>query len=102
MAGANKIQIGKQEIITMNIDVKRLKEIDNDLTFAVTYRNMVNYTILVVGFYMLFAVYSDVYILAFSNGIGLVIVCMGFRWTSTQIRENLDTIECNKLIGDGK
>lgn len=84
----------------MKLDVTKLKEIDNELTFAVTYRNMVNYAILIVGFYMLFAPYYDPYILAMSQGFGIVIVCMAFRWVATQIRENLDTIECNKLIGD--
>lgn len=85
----------------MNIDVKKLKEIDNELTFAVTYRNMVNYAILVVGFYCLLAWYHDPYILAISQGVGIIIVCMALRWISTQVRENLDTIECGKLI-DGQ
>ena len=86
----------------MDIDVKKLKEFDNELTFAVTYRNMVNFAILVVGFYCLFAPYYDPYILAMSQSVGIVVVCMAFRWIATQVRENLDTIECSKLIGDGE
>lgn len=80
----------------MKIDIKKIKKIDNELTYVVAHRNMYHYAVIVLALWYLFMVTAS----EIQQATGIILIVLGFKWTLWQVRENLDTITISKQCFD--
>lgn len=76
----------------MTIDIKKIRKIDNELTYVVAHRNMYHYAVIVLALWYLFMTPST----EIQQAAGVILLVLGFKWMLWQIRENIDTIVINK------
>ena len=75
------------------LTAKKVKEIDNKLTFAIGYRNLLNIVVIAVGFVM-----AEVLPGTESFKLtGLVIFVLGASAFFTQLRDNLDAMAVEEI-----
>ena len=73
---------------------KKIKEIDNKLTYAIGYRNLYNIVVLAIGSVMI--LFSGLSIAAMSS-VGFIIFILGGKWFLHQMTENIDAISVSEL-----
>lgn len=76
------------------LSAKKVKELDNKLTYALGYRNLFNIVVLACGFAG-GALYSNLG--TTENLIFLVIAILGSKWTLNQLQENVDTLAVSEI-----
>ena len=75
------------------LNAKKVKEIDNKLTFAIGYRNLLNIVVIATGFIMAEVLPgTEPFKLA-----GLVLFVMGLMAFATQLRDNIDAMSVEDL-----
>jgi hypothetical protein len=85
----------------MPINLKKIKDADNNLNFVIGYRNLYNIASVVVAFGFLIESQSPLLFGTVPGAIegtgGVILMVLGLKWFLTQIRENLDTLEIKEL-----
>jgi hypothetical protein len=82
------------------MDAKTVKKIDNQLTYAIGYRNLVNIVVTALGFVMMMSIAVP----QTPTGVltGLVVFVIGMSNWYYQFCENLDTITVNEELNSIK
>lgn len=71
-------------------EVKKIKEIDNKVTYAIGYRNLYNIVVLAIGSVMI--MFSGLNSIAVMSTTGFIIFILGAKWFLDQMRENIDAL----------
>ena len=76
------------------LSAKKVKELDNKLTYAIGYRNLYNIVVMAVGFVggLFYTVQGNI-----PNLIFIVITILGSKWFITQMQENVDTLAVSEI-----
>ena len=75
------------------VSAKKIKEMDNKITFAVGYRNLYNILILASGFVgVLFTPLGTEF-----NWIAFVILVLGGKWFLSRMQDNIDTLSITEI-----
>ena len=73
---------------------KKIREIDNKLTYAVGYRNLYNIVVLAIGSVMLF---TSSFNYAMLSTVGFIVFILGAHWFLEQMRQNIDAVYVSEL-----
>lgn len=75
------------------ISAKKIKEMDNKLTYAIGYRNLFNIVVLACGVVGILATQWG----TTQNWVALTIFILGGKWMLTRMQENIDTLAVSEI-----
>lgn len=75
------------------ISARKIKEMDNKMTYAIGYRNLFNILVLAIGVIGLMFTPSG----TSQNWISLVIFVLGAKWMLVRMQENVDTLAVSEI-----
>ena len=80
-----------------HVSAKKIRELDNKMTYAIGYRNLYNIVVLSCGAVML--ILSTVQTSHFEVvSIGFVVFLLGAKWSLDQMYANIDTISVSETV----